>query len=263
MLFDLRGRGRRRTVRVIYTGLALLMGVGLIGFGIGGGFGGGGILNAASNGEGGGGPDYGKKIASYEKTLKRQPHDYAAWEKLVEDRILVAGGEKYLTSTGLTSQGHELYRQASEAWSGYLAQNPPKPSVKVAKRVLALFGPSALNEPSKAVEALQIIVAADPESSAYYGELAEFAYEAKNERVADLASKKAIALAPSTERARVKKGLEEFKKALKVQELESKGVTGTVPAGSNTATATVPGVGTVTAPVNTTSSTFTSTTSKK
>ncbi len=42
MLFDLRGRGRRRTVRVIYTGLALLMGVGLVGFGIGGGFGGGG-----------------------------------------------------------------------------------------------------------------------------------------------------------------------------------------------------------------------------
>ena len=30
MLFDLRGRGRRRTVRVIYTGLAVLMGVGLV-----------------------------------------------------------------------------------------------------------------------------------------------------------------------------------------------------------------------------------------
>ena len=41
MLFDLRGRGRRRMVRLIYTGLALLMGVGLVGFGIGGGFGGG------------------------------------------------------------------------------------------------------------------------------------------------------------------------------------------------------------------------------
>ncbi len=53
MLFDLRGRGRRRTVRVIYVGLALLMGVGLVGFGVGGGFGGGGILNAASNSEGG------------------------------------------------------------------------------------------------------------------------------------------------------------------------------------------------------------------
>ena len=31
MLFDLRGRGRRRTVQVIYIGLALLFGVGFVG----------------------------------------------------------------------------------------------------------------------------------------------------------------------------------------------------------------------------------------
>ena len=43
MLFDLRGRGRRRLVQVIYIGLAGLIGLGLIGFGIGGGFGGGGL----------------------------------------------------------------------------------------------------------------------------------------------------------------------------------------------------------------------------
>ncbi len=36
MLFDLRGRGRRRTVQVIYLGLAVLMGGGLVLFGIGG-----------------------------------------------------------------------------------------------------------------------------------------------------------------------------------------------------------------------------------
>src|SRR6185312_3943702 len=36
MLFDLRGRGRRRTVQVIYLSLAVLMGGGLVLFGIGG-----------------------------------------------------------------------------------------------------------------------------------------------------------------------------------------------------------------------------------
>ena len=36
MLFDLRGRGRRRTVQSIYLGLAILMGGGLVLFGIGG-----------------------------------------------------------------------------------------------------------------------------------------------------------------------------------------------------------------------------------
>ena len=35
MLFDLRGRGRRRTVQAIYLSLAILMGGGLVLFGIG------------------------------------------------------------------------------------------------------------------------------------------------------------------------------------------------------------------------------------
>ena len=36
MLFDLRGRGRRRTVQTIYLTLAILLGGGLVLFGIGG-----------------------------------------------------------------------------------------------------------------------------------------------------------------------------------------------------------------------------------
>ena len=36
MLFDLRSRGRRRVIKVIYTMLALLLGGGLVLFGIGG-----------------------------------------------------------------------------------------------------------------------------------------------------------------------------------------------------------------------------------
>ena len=36
MLFDLRGRGRRRTIQAIYLSLAILMGGGLVLFGIGG-----------------------------------------------------------------------------------------------------------------------------------------------------------------------------------------------------------------------------------
>ena len=53
MLFDLRGRGRRRTVQAVYLGLALLMGGGLVLFGVGAGNGFGGILNAfTGNGSG-------------------------------------------------------------------------------------------------------------------------------------------------------------------------------------------------------------------
>ena len=35
MLFDLRGTGRRRTVKIVYVTLAILMGGGLVLFGIG------------------------------------------------------------------------------------------------------------------------------------------------------------------------------------------------------------------------------------
>ena len=84
MLFDLRGRRhRRRLVKVIYIGLALLIGVGLVGFGVGGGLGGGGLFTAATNNEGSSGASYAERRSrSYEKLTAQQPKNVAAWEKL-------------------------------------------------------------------------------------------------------------------------------------------------------------------------------------
>ena len=45
MLFDLRGRGRRRTVQAVYLTLAILLGGGLVLFGVGGNVSGG-LLDA-------------------------------------------------------------------------------------------------------------------------------------------------------------------------------------------------------------------------
>ena len=50
MLFDLRGRGRRNTIKVIYIMLAFLMGGGLVLFGIGGNTSGG-LVDAITGGE--------------------------------------------------------------------------------------------------------------------------------------------------------------------------------------------------------------------
>ncbi|HZO76628.1 MAG TPA: hypothetical protein VFB39_01190, partial [Solirubrobacteraceae bacterium] len=50
MLFDLRARGRRRTVQTVYLGLAILIGAGLVLFGVGTGTGGGGLFGAFTNG---------------------------------------------------------------------------------------------------------------------------------------------------------------------------------------------------------------------
>ena len=55
MLFDLRGAGRRRTVKIVYITLAFLMGGGLVLFGIGGGGGiSGGLVDAITERSGGG-----------------------------------------------------------------------------------------------------------------------------------------------------------------------------------------------------------------
>jgi hypothetical protein len=214
MLFDLRGRHRRRAVRVIYTGLALLMGVGLVGFGIGGGFGGGGLLNAASSNEGANGASYSAQIKKYQKLTKQQPSNASAWENLAKAQLHEAGnGEVYVTRAGaLTSKGRELYEQAAHSWTSYLALNPPTPSPELAQLMFRVYEEQALNEPAAAVQALQIVVAARPTSASYFASLAEYAYKAHNTRVGDLASQKAISLAPAVEKTRLKTALAALKK---------------------------------------------------
>jgi hypothetical protein len=213
MLFDLRGRHRRRAVRVIYTALALLMGVGLVGFGVGGGFGGGGLLNAANSTEGANGTSYSAQIKKYEKLTKQQPGNASAWENLAKAQLHEAGnGETYETREGaVTSKGRELYGQAAHSWNSYLALTS-NPSPELAQLMLRVFGEKALNEPAAAEQVLQIVVAAHPTNAAYYAELAEAAYKAHNTRVGDLASQKAIALAPAAEKTRLKTALAALKK---------------------------------------------------
>ncbi len=213
MLFDLRGRGRRRTVKVIYIGLAALIGVGLIGFGVGSGLGGGGILNSGSGNEGSGGASFSSKIKKYEKLTRTEPGNPANWEQLAKNLLHEAGNEGNVnSSTGApTSKGKELYRRASQAWTHYLALNSQNPNPELAQLVYVIYSEAGLNEPAKAVQALNYVVENRPTAS-YYAQLAEFAYKAKNERLGDLASAKAVALAPTTDRVRLKNELEEAKK---------------------------------------------------
>lgn len=215
MLFDLRGKHRRRAVKVIYVGLALLVGGGLILFGVGAGTGGGGLLNAATENEGSGGTSFASQIKKYEKQTKRQPGNAAAWEQLTKAQLHEAGGEAYVNpQTGApTSKGRELFSQASHSWESYIALNPPKPSLELAKLMLRVYGAEGLNQPSSAVQVLQLVVAAEPSNASYYAALAEYAYKAKNTRVGDLAMEKAVKLAPAADRPRVRAELESVKKS--------------------------------------------------
>jgi hypothetical protein len=214
MLFDLRGRHRRRAVRAIYTGLALLMGVGLVGFGIGGGFGSGGLLNAANSNEGSNAASFAAQIKKYQKLTKQQPANASAWEKLADAQLHEAGGEAYVTPRGgVTSKGKELFSQAAHSWNSYIALSPAKPNSELAQRMVAVFGQEGLNEPAAAVQVLQIVVAARPTNFSYYAALAQYAYKAHNTRVGDLASGKAVTLAPAADRPRLQSELAALKRS--------------------------------------------------
>ena len=75
-----------------------------------------------------------------------------------------------------------------------------------------VYGEEGLNEPAKEVEVLQIVGRRQADRvRRYYAALAEYAYKAHNVRVGDLASEKAVSLAPAAQRARVKTELAEVK----------------------------------------------------
>lgn len=211
MLFDLRGRGRRRTVRVIYGGLALLIGAGLVFFGVGAGVGGGGLLNSLTGNEGGGSASFANQIKKYKKLTQQQPSSVYGWEQLTLAQLHEAGGEAYFANQRLTSKGRELFGQTAQSWNSYIALKPSKPNVEIAQEMVRVFGEEGLNEPTEAVKVLQIVTAARPESAALYASLAEYAYKAHNTRIGDLASAKAVALAPAAQRKQLKTQLAAIK----------------------------------------------------
>lgn len=242
MLFDLRGRGRRRTVQVIYGGLAALIGLGLVGLGIGGGFGSGGIFSAFTEKEGASGASFSAQIDKYKKLAKKEPSNPYAWEQLTLAQLHEASNEAYISNRQLTSKGKELYAQTAQSWNSYLAQKPANPNSTLALQMVTVFSQAGLNEPAEAVKTLQIVIPTKTGSTpAYqaslYASLAQFAYQANNARIGDLASAKAVALTPSAQRPQVKKQLAELKKHPNgATEAESAGQTAA--AGTSTSTAT-------------------------
>ena len=217
MLFDLRGRGRRRTVQVLYAGLALLIGAGLVFFGVGAGAGGGGLLSSLTGSEGSSQASFSGTIDKYEKLARKDPSDAYAWEQLTLARLHEGAGEKYVTNSGLTSQGKELFAQIAESWNRYIALNPSKPNAEIAQEMLRVYGEEGLEQPAEAVKVLQLVIPIEHgRSSQYlsklYAELAEYAYKAKDGNTGDLAAARAVALVPSEDRKRLENELAEVKK---------------------------------------------------
>src|ERR1051326_277251 len=91
MIFDLKGK-RRRFVQGTYLTLAVLMGGGLVLFGIGGGSLNGGLLNAFTGGGGSSGGDkqIQQRIDNAQKQLAANPQNQAALQEIIRDNYQLA-----------------------------------------------------------------------------------------------------------------------------------------------------------------------------
>jgi tetratricopeptide (TPR) repeat protein len=209
MLFDLRGRGRRRTVQAIYLSLAILMGGGLVLFGIGGATSGG--LIDAIQGNGGSSSNandvFEKRVQTLEKRTQANPRDARAWAELASLRFQVATtGANYDQATGAyTAKGKAELRQAAAAWQRHLALSDDKPNTQVAQQMVEAYGVSGLRQYAEAVKALEFVIDATPKPTYQtYAQLAVLAHGAKQDRKAKLAAGKAVDLAPKAQRKTVR-----------------------------------------------------------
>ena len=196
----------------MYLLLAILMGGGLILFGVGTGVGGGGLLNAFSSG---GGNNQGSVVSSQEKralkATRLNPQSASAWALLVQARWTAAGeGANYNSATGtFTAAGRREVTLATKDWQRYLqltSNADPSGIAALAARAYASLGNYAGEASAWEVEA-----AANPSEVKGYECLAASAYAAKQNRKGDLALAKALVLVPKVQRVLLKQQIQQAK----------------------------------------------------
>ena len=214
MLFDLRGSGRRTTIKVVYLTLALLMGGGLVLFGIGGDVSGG-LVDALTESNGGtttSDSTFRDRAERATRDAQANPQDPAAWGEVARTRFQYASAGEFLdrTTGEFNADGKAQLQLASDAWEKHLELAKNKPDDRVATVMVQAYSQQGLNEPEKAVQAQEIITEVRPKDSTF-ATLAVLAYQAGQTRKGDLATKEALALADKDDRNTLKSELEQAK----------------------------------------------------
>jgi hypothetical protein len=226
MLFDLRSAGRRRTVKLVYLGLALLMFVGFVGFSIGSSGLSGGIVDAitGNNGSGNGADVATKRLQTRINTAARHtrtsPSDPAAWAALARAHLQIASvGDNFdPEKSDYTAGGKRQLASAGQAWDKYTALNPKKPDEGLARQMIQDF--ISLNQTAKAVSAQEIVTQVDGTQQTFTN-LALLAYQAGQTRKGDLAANKAVSLAPKgKQRKDLKSQLQSAKSQAQLQQIQ-------------------------------------------
>lgn len=215
MLFDLRGK-RRRTVQATYLALAVLMGGGLVFFGVGGA--GGGLFGDNGGGSGilggGSGSNKGadvqlKQIAAANKRLAVNPKDTASLGQLVKAHYALATAQADQQGNFLPKAKPEL-QQTTAAWSRYLDATPKTIDVGLASYAVQAYDGLLASTPASAkkpiyaglADAYGAVAGQKPSAQAFLL-VAQYANAAGKTTIAKRATTRALALAPAKQRKAV------------------------------------------------------------
>ena len=199
---------------MIYSTLAILLGGGLILFGVGSGVSGGGLFDALSGDSGSLSDDaFVKKADQQQKFVATHPQDAEAYAELARLRFQSSSFDD--KKQAFTAQGLKQLRLADQAWQRHLKLAGDKPNLRVANIMLRVYDINALNDPAKGADAMQLIIddAGSSATAKQYAQLAYFAYIGQDNRLGKLAGDKAIALSPKDDREQIKAVIAQYKAA--------------------------------------------------
>ncbi len=119
MLFDLQTPRRRRVVRVVFGGLALIFAISFVFLGVGTGGGGFSFSDLFGGGGASSSSAFDDDISTAQKQLAVNPNDTAALASLV--RLQYSAANANASSNGApTSESEQHLRQAADAWNKYV-----------------------------------------------------------------------------------------------------------------------------------------------
>ena len=216
MLFDLRGR-RRRVVQATYLLLAVLLGGGLVLFGIGGDVSGGLFDAFSERGGGGNGNDaIEERVDRLERRVAANPGNTAALQELVRDYYGLATTQQESGTAEFPDEARDELRNAASAWQRYVDAEEGQPNPTTATYALRVYDVGALNQPKEAQKAAAIVAESENDFNSYL-QLVGYAALAGDTRTADLATQKAVDLAPEGQRKAVKQQAQQLKQSAQQQ----------------------------------------------
>src|SRR4051794_35292711 len=224
MLFDLRSAGRRRMIKFVYGGLAVLMFMGFVFFGIGSSGLSGSIGDLLGQSNGGGTDNSSQErlaaaVRTADAKAKAAPSNPDAWKDLAQARLRLSNVGDYFDAkaSDYTAAGKRQLTAAGDDWDKYLALKPAKPDESVARQMIQAY--IALGKPDKAVSTQEVLTELEPTQQTFQN-LAILAYQAGNLRKGDLAAGRAVELAPKDEQKDLKSQLDQYKQSAAQQQIQ-------------------------------------------